>query len=249
MRDRLVAATCDDGYAAAGFAALLTELSAASYKVRAGATERAWTSNGTATGFTDPLQLDHLESVRHIVAGTPTNVYSASPASVARHLMGKVCDTAMLEPINALIAGVNHGPNVGADLIHSGTFGAALSATWLGLPAIAVSLDDVHSVDETAPGELQFALAARAGRLALDWLTRQDTCMLVNLNIPNSISAGMARFAAATPHSSNKGTIMRDVEALRSKTAAVTVFLERDLGGDTTASQALADDLTRCWAT
>ncbi|NMM44086.1 5'/3'-nucleotidase SurE [Rhodospirillaceae bacterium KN72] len=44
-------------------------------------------------------------------------------------------------PPDLVLSGVNHGINIGSDLIYSGTVGAALSAAVNGIPAIALSAD------------------------------------------------------------------------------------------------------------
>ncbi len=43
------------------------------------------------------------------------------------------------EPPELVLSGVNHGPNLGEDVLYSGTVAAAMEATLLGIPAIAVS--------------------------------------------------------------------------------------------------------------
>ena len=45
---------------------------------------------------------------------------------------------------DCVISGINHGPNLGTDIIYSGTCAAAREAAFLGFPSIAVSLDFVH---------------------------------------------------------------------------------------------------------
>ena len=44
-------------------------------------------------------------------------------------------------PIDLVVSGINHGANLGRDVLYSGTVGAALTAYLLGKPAIAISLD------------------------------------------------------------------------------------------------------------
>jgi 5'-nucleotidase len=42
---------------------------------------------------------------------------------------------------DVVVSGINNLPNLGDDVINSGTVGAAIEGRWLGLPAIAISLD------------------------------------------------------------------------------------------------------------
>jgi len=43
-------------------------------------------------------------------------------------------------PIDLVISGINSGPNLGGDIMYSGTVGAANEGVFLGVPAIAISL-------------------------------------------------------------------------------------------------------------
>lgn len=47
------------------------------------------------------------------------------------------------EKIDAVVAGINYGPNLGTDIIYSGTCAAARQSILLGVPAIAVSVDPI----------------------------------------------------------------------------------------------------------
>ncbi len=44
------------------------------------------------------------------------------------------------EPPDLMVSGINRGPNMGDDVTYSGTIAAAMEATLLGVPSIAVSL-------------------------------------------------------------------------------------------------------------
>ena len=256
-----VAAITDDGWDALGYAALLDELARRGHSLSAAAPHLAWTSNGTGIGSpaggAQPVAgpqrglEEVLEHVSKEVSGVAITVLARPPAAVARHLVTPAGADATARP-RALVAGVNHGPNVGADLIHSGTFGCALTAAWHGLPALAVSLDDVYSVDEANPGPLRFDLAARAAGLALDWLLARDAPLLVNLNIPNSVVLGetcfiatMARTDAGHDSTADHRT---DRQVLARGQASLTVFAGCDLRGDTTQGLALARHLDRAFA-
>ncbi|MDR2202600.1 MAG: 5'/3'-nucleotidase SurE [Clostridiales bacterium] len=44
------------------------------------------------------------------------------------------------EPPDIVISGINNGPNLGSDIMYSGTVAAACEAAYLGVPSVAVSL-------------------------------------------------------------------------------------------------------------
>jgi 5'-nucleotidase len=56
-------------------------------------------------------------------------------------------------PPDFVFSGVNHGPNMGEDVLYSGTVAAAMEGTILGIPAVAVSFrgDDEEMLSEYGP--------------------------------------------------------------------------------------------------
>ena len=61
-----------------------------------------------------------------------------------------------------VLSGINRGPNTGHAVLHSGTVGAALTASTFGLPAMAVSIDAVDRRRRVGDG-----CGGRPGRAAL----------------------------------------------------------------------------------
>jgi len=89
--------------------------------------------------------------------------------------------TGLLEPEpDMVIAGINHGANMGDDVLYSGTVAAATEGRFLGLPAVAISL-----VCSEEPKH--FATAAEVAVVLLKRLLAkplpQDT--LLNVNVPD----------------------------------------------------------------
>lgn len=81
-------------------------------------------------------------------------------------------------PPSFVISGINRGPNLGTDVIYSGTVSAALEAVLRGIPAIAVSLCE--------PSEPGYAYTASlAARLAGTWINSAlPPETLLNINVP-----------------------------------------------------------------
>ena len=78
-----------------------------------------------------------------------------------------------------VIAGINHGGNLGDDVLYSGTVAAATEGRFLGLPAIAISLVSLEST--------HFCTAAR---VALELLEKVHSSPLpndtiLNVNVPD----------------------------------------------------------------
>lgn len=78
-----------------------------------------------------------------------------------------------------VLSGVNHGPNTGHAVLHSGTVGAALTAATQGRRALAVSMAS------EAPVHLD--TAAAVARRALRWLLAADTGdpFALSVNVPD----------------------------------------------------------------
>ncbi|MDL4912955.1 MAG: 5'/3'-nucleotidase SurE [Enterobacterales bacterium endosymbiont of Blomia tropicalis] len=76
-----------------------------------------------------------------------------------------------------VVSGINAGPNLGDDVIYSGTVAAAMEGRHLGLPALAVSLD----------GHLHYKTAAAVTCVFLKALTREPlrTGRILNINVPD----------------------------------------------------------------
>jgi len=77
-----------------------------------------------------------------------------------------------------VVSGINHGVNVGRSVLHSGTVGAALTASQLGLSALAVSL---RVGDEPDPWESAADLAVAL----LPLLVAAPARTVLNLNVPH----------------------------------------------------------------
>jgi 5'-nucleotidase len=114
-----------------------------------------------------------------------------------------------------VLSGINRGANAGHAVIHSGTVGAALTATNHGIPAMAVSLDVPAEESARAStagslaeyfltaddGSLHWSTAsALAGRL-LSTVDRLPAGTILNVNVPNRAIAdlGGVRQASLAP--------------------------------------------------
>ena len=85
------------------------------------------------------------------------------------------------EPPDLVISGINRGANMGDDVTYSGTIAAAMEATLMGVPAMAVSLCRCES------GAYDYEASAEVARdVALMVLERGlPEGTLLNVNVPN----------------------------------------------------------------
>ncbi|MGB5065420.1 MAG: 5'/3'-nucleotidase SurE [Candidatus Competibacter sp.] len=156
----------DDGYQAPGLlclAAALSEL--AEITVVAPDRDRSGASNSLS--LKNPLYVTRHDNGFHSVEGTPTDcVHLAITGLLER------------EP-DMVVSGINNGPNMGDDVIYSGTVAAAMEGRFLGLPAVAVS--------QASPCPQHFDTAARVAV----WLVRRlrerplPPDSILNVNVPD----------------------------------------------------------------
>jgi 5'-nucleotidase len=83
---------------------------------------------------------------------------------------------------DVVLSGINHGPNTGNAVLHSGTVGAALTARTLGAPALAVS--------NIAPRPQHWDTGAEMAQRALAWLLEnpedgEGRPLTLSVNVPD----------------------------------------------------------------
>lgn len=117
----------DDGYSAQGLVSLAQALSQhAEVSVVAPDKNRSGASNSLTLEM--PLRAQTMENGFIRVDGTPTDCVHLAITG----LLSK-------EP-DMVFTGINHGANLGDDVLYSGTVAAATEGRFLGLPAVALSL-------------------------------------------------------------------------------------------------------------
>lgn len=158
----------DDGVSARGIKVLAAELSLLD-EVWIVAPDRDQSGVSHSVTLQRPLRIDEVEERTFAVDGTPTDCVNLAINGI------------LPERPRLVVSGINHGANLGDDVTYSGTVSAAMEATLLGVPAIAVS--QVYRRRE-AP---EFAVAARFARAlarqVLEAPLPRDT--LLNVNVPH----------------------------------------------------------------
>lgn len=156
----------DDGYLATGIRVLAEALAEiADVVVIAPDRNRSAASNSLTVH--SPLRVTKVSDSRYFVNGTPSDCVHLALSGFLDY-----------EP-DIVVAGINHGANLGDDVIYSGTVAAAMEGRYLGFPAIAVSLVGV--------GASHFDTAASVAcdlvkRLQADPLPRD---VILSVNVPD----------------------------------------------------------------
>ena len=109
--------------------------------------------------------------------GVPAYAVEGHPAFIV-HAAGR----GWLEPVpDVVLSGVNLGSNVGHSVLHSGTIGAALTASLHGWRALAVSLDSGW----VPPEHPHWDAVAHVLPDVLDLLLGEDEGTVLSLNVPD----------------------------------------------------------------
>jgi len=163
--------TNDDGILAPG----IQELARAMVKlgdVILSAPMEEMSAIGHGITIRDPIRIKTMTfpgiSQAWAVGGTPADCVKLAVQEL-------ICENCGL-----VISGINNGPNLGTDVLYSGTVSAAIEGAILGLPSIAISLASYDSTDYTVAAEVARILAEKVYNNKA--LIPPDT--LLNVNVP-----------------------------------------------------------------
>jgi 5'-nucleotidase len=165
--------TNDDGVRSKGIQALAEALEPLGQVVVVAPT-REVSAIGHALTLHHPLRLEHIRDATYALDGTPTDCVNIAVAAVLKGLPDLV------------VSGINRGLNVGDDVTYSGTVSGAMEGALLGVPAIAVSL-------QQGPGEWEFGDAARIARDIVEFVIRNGLAprTFLNVNVPRRTPRGI----------------------------------------------------------
>lgn len=169
----------DDGYRAEGIQVLKQALEPlAAVTIVAPDRNRSGASNSLTLDV--PLRIFQAEPGVYYVVGTPTDCVHLAISGLFEFEHDMV------------ISGINDGPNLGDDVLYSGTVAAAVEGRFLGLPTLALSLCTEGRV------AAHFDTGARVAQLLLERLLERplDRTLILNVNIPNRPFAQLRGFRA-----------------------------------------------------
>ena len=156
----------DDGYQSPGLRILAEHLGRiAEVTVVAPDRDRSGASNSLTLDV--PLRAKVMENGFIRVEGTPTDCVHLAITGLLDQ-----------EP-DLVVAGLNAGPNLGDDVIYSGTVAAATEGRFLGLPALAVSMDAHQPRHWETGAQVALELVQRLAEAAL------GPEVILNVNVPD----------------------------------------------------------------
>jgi 5'-nucleotidase len=158
--------TNDDGVSSEGLRTLATRMKALG-EVYVVAPDRERSAAAHSLTLHRPLRVEEVAPGVYAADGTPVDCVNLAVYGILKG-----------HP-DLVISGINNGPNLGEDLVYSGTVSAAFEATFLGIPAFAISLAAREGFRYQAAANFALKVAAYIMQKGLP----KDT--FLNINVPN----------------------------------------------------------------
>jgi len=173
MTAPLILISNDDGIRASGIQAL-KDVFREIADVWVIAPEQEQSAKSHAISLHEPLRFKKYAEQEYSISGTPSDAVYCG----LHHILPRKPDL--------VISGINAGPNLGNDVIYSGTVAAAMEGAMFGNRSIAVSLCLPEHQDRLKGKKLDYSVAANIARdVALGCLKRPiQPGITLNVNVP-----------------------------------------------------------------
>ncbi len=159
--------TNDDGIDAVGLGVLRKVLEENGYRTFTFAPDKQMSIQSHAMTFPGPKGIKRVGDRMLAVPGTPADcVFEAFNNGLA-------CDD-----VEVVISGINKGYNLSGDIILSGTYNAAMEASFFGKKAIAIAAEDGPGITETYQKAASFIVSN------MEMLLSSKIGTVVNINVP-----------------------------------------------------------------
>ncbi len=161
--------TNDDGINAVGLISLVRFFADRGHHVTVVAPDSERSACGHAITVHHPLRVSKSQ-----IAQVKSYAVNGTPADCV-----KLALDSLIEPPDMVLSGINRGPNLGTDVLYSGTVSAAIEAALESFPAIAVSIADYKAPNYEVCADYIIKIAESYHNHSLPSGT------LLNVNIPN----------------------------------------------------------------
>lgn len=173
----------DDGIFSLGIRTLANTLAAAGHQITVVCPDRERSATGHGLTLHKPIRAEQIEAV--FDPAVQAWACSGTPSDCVKLALGAL----LSEPPEMVLSGINHGSNLGTDVLYSGTVSAAMEGIIEGIPSVAFSLTSFSAQD--------FQPAANFAKALLDQVADsplpRDT--LLNVNVPAVPEAEIAGVA------------------------------------------------------
>lgn len=161
----------DDGIYSSGIRAL-TECLVSDHEIYVVAPDRERSATGHSLTLHRPLRIEEENHLPGVKAAYSTD---GTPSDCVKIAVGAIMD----KKPEIVISGINHGPNMGADVMYSGTVSAAMEGAIFNIPSIAISLANYKPEDFSACTHIIKLLISQISKVKFPDRT------LLNVNIPS----------------------------------------------------------------
>lgn len=162
----------DDGIHAKGIKTIAAAL-AAKHDVTVVAPDSEKSASGHSITINRPLRVSKADPAG--LEGIPCYVVDGLPVDCTKIGIAHV----MHADVDLVVSGINHGANMGSDILYSGTVSAALDAVIMGYKAMAVSIASYY------PEHLESAAELALNIIEQGLADSQPDGVLYNLNVPD----------------------------------------------------------------
>ena len=182
----------DDGYLSPGIRALKSALDALG-EATIVAPDRNRSGASNSLTLSHPVHVRRHEDRIWSVEGTPTDCVNIALSGL------------LPERPDRVVSGINDGPNMGDDVLYSGTVAAAVEGRNLGEPAIAVSMASFEPTHYATAAAVVARLVVAMGEAPLP----PDTILNVNVpDVPEGELKGLRATRCGTRHESQNAIRM-----------------------------------------
>ncbi|MGB3291966.1 MAG: 5'/3'-nucleotidase SurE [Phormidesmis sp.] len=162
----------DDGIFALGIRALANALANAGHEVTVVCPDRERSATGHGLTLHKPLRVEPVEGV--FAPEVTAWACSGTPSDCVKLALDAILPAAP----DFVVSGINHGANLGTDVLYSGTVSAAMEGVLEGIPAIAISLTSFAYKNFQPAAEFAVQMLAQLEKQPL------NLPILLNINVP-----------------------------------------------------------------
>jgi 5'-nucleotidase len=162
----------DDGIFALGIRTLANSLAEAGHQVTVVCPDRERSATGHGLTLHKPIRAEQVEAVFH--PSIAAWACSGTPSDCVKLALGAL----LSEPPDMVLSGINHGANLGTDVLYSGTVSAAMEGVMEGIPSIAFSLSSFSAQVFQPAANFAKTLVAQLSEAPL------PEVILLNVNVP-----------------------------------------------------------------
>ena len=170
----------DDGIFAMGVRTLANTLAQAGHQVTVVCPDRERSATGHGLTLHQPIRAKEVESI--FDEGVIAWSCSGTPADCVKFALSAV----MSERPDFVVSGINHGPNLGTDVLYSGTVSAAMEGVLEGIPSIAFSLASFTALEFQPSADFAVELIKKLAQESY------PTAPLLSVNVPAIATSEMA---------------------------------------------------------